>query len=153
MKNMESALRWIVSILNKHDILFQITGGLAARLYGSSRELADIDIDITDDNFSKILPEIEEYVVFGPGQYIDENWNVKLLTLEYKGQLIDIAGGALIFDKNLNKWVSLNTNLLNTTLVSIYGITVPVITKQALLEYKGKLLREVDREDIKALSD
>ncbi|MFZ2522802.1 MAG: hypothetical protein WAW92_00245 [Minisyncoccia bacterium] len=46
MRNTEGALRWIVNILESKSIQFQVTGGFAAKLYGSQRELADIDIDI-----------------------------------------------------------------------------------------------------------
>jgi hypothetical protein len=41
-----NALRWIIGILDRHNIQYQITGGFAAKLYGSSREVNDIDIDI-----------------------------------------------------------------------------------------------------------
>ncbi|NIR53110.1 hypothetical protein GWO43_29865 [candidate division KSB1 bacterium] len=33
------ALKWIVNILNKHDIPFQATGGLATKAFGSKRKL------------------------------------------------------------------------------------------------------------------
>lgn len=46
MRNTEAAFKWIVGLLNKYQILFQITGGFAANLYGSKRELNDIDIDV-----------------------------------------------------------------------------------------------------------
>ena len=50
MKNIKAALIWITNILKKHQIPFQISGGLAAIAYGASRSLADIDIDIPDNN-------------------------------------------------------------------------------------------------------
>jgi hypothetical protein len=53
-----SAFQWIVRILETRAIPFAISGGLAAKSYGSLRELNDIDIDIPDDSFCKIVPEV-----------------------------------------------------------------------------------------------
>ena len=39
-------LRWIVEILNRNHIPYQLVGGLAAKIYGSARDINDIDIDI-----------------------------------------------------------------------------------------------------------
>ncbi len=153
MKDTESALKWIIEILMRNKITFQVTGGFAARLYGSNRELADIDIDVKEDCFEQIFPEVKPYVLSGPQNYLDEEFEVKLMTLEYKGQIIDIAGKAKIFDKNQNEWVELKPDFLNGNYLSIYGITIPVITQKALVEYKGRLLRDVDIEDIRALTN
>lgn len=65
-KDTEKAFKWIVGILEKHDVPFQVTGGLAARVYGSTRALNDIDIDISDDDLDKIFPDVEEHIIFGP---------------------------------------------------------------------------------------
>ncbi|MEX2029256.1 MAG: hypothetical protein WD963_02120 [Candidatus Paceibacterota bacterium] len=69
MKNTEAALKWIVSILEKHNIVYRISGGFAARVYGSQRELADIDVGMQENHFSEILSEIKGYIVSGPENY------------------------------------------------------------------------------------
>ena len=153
MKNTENALKWIVNILESKKVRFQITGGFAAGLYGSNRELADIDIDINDDDFEKITNEVKQYIIFGPEQFKDENWDLKLMTLEYEGQVIDICGESTIFDKNNNKWMLIKTDFSNSNHVNTYGIDIPVITKESLVAYKSKLLRNVDVEDIEALNN
>ena len=152
MKDTIKAFKWIVGILESKKIQFQITGGFAARLYGSDRELADIDIDIKDSDFEKIVDVVRKYIVFGPKHYIDNNWDLKLMTLEYEGQVIDICGESTIFDKNSKQWVLIKTDFANSKQINIYGIDIPVIKKESLIAYKGKLLRDVDIDDIKALT-
>lgn len=152
MRNTEGALRWIVNILKSKNVPFQVTGGFATRLYGSNRELADIDIDINDGDFEKIINEVKQYVVFGPEQFKDENWNLKLMILEYEGQIIDVCGEATVFNKNNKKWVLIKTDFSNSNYFNVYGVDIPVIKKEALIVYKSKLLRDVDIEDIKVLT-
>ncbi|MFZ2484354.1 MAG: hypothetical protein WAX80_01040 [Minisyncoccia bacterium] len=153
MKDTEAALKWIAEILIRNKITFQVTGGFAAKLYGSNRELADIDIDVKEDCFELLLPEVKPCILSGPQNYLDEEFDVKLMTLEYRGQVIDIAGKAKIFDKNKKQWVELKPDFSNGNYISIYGIRIPVITQDALIEYKSMLLRDVDKEDIRVLTN
>ena len=85
-KETEAAFKWIVGLLHTHAIPFRIAGGFAAHWYGSTRPIADIDIGIPDDRFDEIYEDVKEYVTFGPGQYVDEEWDLKLMTLVYKEQ-------------------------------------------------------------------
>ncbi len=150
-ENTIEAFKWIIEILKRNNVVFQITGGFAAKLYGSERELADIDIDIEENRFDLILPEVKEYVIFGPEQYIDENWSLKLMTLKYHDQVIDIAGEEKIFDHDQKKWVRQQDDFSNPTYVTLYGFTVPVIPEEKLINYKKRIARKVDIEDVKQL--
>ncbi len=150
MKNTESAFYWIVGVLKNHKIPFQVSGGLAARLYGSVRKLADIDIDIPEDRFLDILSEVKDRVKFGPRRYQDENWDLLLLTLTYEGQDIDLSGAyeTKVFDKKKTQWVSIKDDFSTATLMNAYGLEVPVMNREELIRYKRTLARDVDEIDI-----
>jgi len=150
MRHTEKAFVWIVELLRKYKIPFQISGGLAAKVYGSDRKLADIDIDIKSKNLKKIILEIKPYIVIGPGRYLDTNWDIKnLATLKYKNQYIDLSESPQkIYDSNKKKWVILHTKFTNSRNKSLFGLSVPVILKQELIAYKTKLNRKCDRYDV-----
>ncbi|MDE2030929.1 MAG: hypothetical protein KGI58_01570 [Patescibacteria group bacterium] len=153
-RDTEGAFRWIVNIIKKHNIPFQIKGGFASRLYGVKRELADIDISIPENRFDELIPEIKEFIVYGPEQYLDDEWDIKLITLTYKNQDIDIAGAykKKNFDKMNQKWVNIPTNFDTSVYMDVYGLNVPVISKTDLINYKKLIQRDVDIFDINALS-
>ena len=80
------ALGWIIEILNRHKIEYQISGGLAGKIFGSERELHDIDIDISKKYFNKILPDISDYIIYGPAHYKD----AKSLDIDLNGIKIKV---------------------------------------------------------------
>ena len=155
MKYTKSAFKWIVSLLNNNKIPFQITGGFAAKIYGSKRKLYDIDIEIPDNDIKKLQKIVRRWIVYGPKRYKDKNWDILLVTLKYKDQLIDISGAysEKEFDKKMGSWIRVGrTNLSKAKKVNIYGIKVPVESKRNLIAYKKKLSRNVDKEDLRQIS-
>jgi hypothetical protein len=116
MKDTESALKWIISILEKHNIQFQIGGGFAAHVYGSGREIADIDIALPEEKFETILPDIQKYVISGPKHFADKDWDLEIMTAEYKGQIIDFCGSnkKKFFDHTKNVWVAFPSDFTTT---------------------------------------
>jgi hypothetical protein len=154
IKDPKAALQWIVAILNRYQVPFQITGGLAAKAYGSDRELVDIDIDIPEEAFSRIVPEVSEYLLFGPAPYQDPSWDLQLMTLLYRGQEIDLCGAhqAKIFDQARKEWVNLKADFPTSEVKELLGISLPVVCRKDLLDYKRKLDRAVDRIDIAAIN-
>ena len=110
-RNTKQALEWIVGILRKHQVPFQISGGCAAKIYGSPRELNDIDIDMPENCFEKILVDVKPFIIYGPAQYKDQKWDLYLMTLNYAGQEIDIgSGNAKISTKDRKEWISFDTD-------------------------------------------
>ena len=153
--NTREALVWISEILKRHRIPFQITGGLAVQAYGSSRPLADIDIEIAEDDFNTIMHEVAAHITFGPAIYKSELWDLYLMTLNYQGQEIDISGAhqTKIFNKVENCWVTLMVNLSKAVYVDIDGLNLPVIPRHELIAYKKILSRPVDLIDLAFLEE
>jgi len=153
-KNTKEAFLWIIGLLQKHKIPFQISGGFAVRLYGSNRELNDIDIGVPDDAIDILYPDVKVYITYGPDRYVDEEWDLKLMSLKYKGQSIDIAGrdSIKLFDKESGVWIAGHRDFITSELKDVYGLVVPVIPKESLIAYKRKIIREVDIADIEFLT-
>lgn len=154
MKNTEAAFHWIIGILKKHNVSFRISGGLAAKIYGCQRPLADIDIDIPEKRFKDILPDVKDRIIIEPKKYFGKIWDIFLVTLRYEGQDIDVcaADTAKIYNSKTGEWINYSDGL-NAEEREIYGMSVPVIPLKDLIEYKTKLGRQVDVEDIKAVQN
>lgn len=153
MKDTEAALGWIVEILNRKNIPFQIGGGFAARIYGVDRLLNDIDIAVPTKNLQDIYEEAKEYITHELRPFKDEKWDVTGMTLEYKGQKIDIVGaqGKKILDDSKKEWVVLENDFSASETHQLYGITISVMPKDFLINYKKILLRDVDKKDLEGL--
>ncbi|MBI2463679.1 hypothetical protein HYV57_01865 [Candidatus Peregrinibacteria bacterium] len=150
---LEKALKWIVCIFQKNEVPFQITGGFAAHIYGAKRQVNDIDIDIPENMMKFLIPDIQEYVTFGPGRYKDERWNLKLITLNYKTQEIDIGGAfeTKIFDDMNNQWKHIPAHFEMCQIHTIFGMRIPVISPEELIAYKKLLSGEHQKGDIEAV--
>lgn len=154
MNNTEEAFNWIISLLESNGIPFRISGGFAARIHGAKRELDDIDIDIRESDIDMLYPYIKDKLIFGPEMYLDESWDLYLATLDFNGQLIDLAGAtkAKIFDLNTNQWVPFKVDFNDMVTCEVFGKKVKVIKVSDLISYKNMLKREVDISDIKELN-
>ncbi|MFA4819678.1 MAG: hypothetical protein WC613_01830 [Candidatus Aenigmatarchaeota archaeon] len=153
MENTKEAFHWIIGVLKRYDVPFQITGGLAAKIYGSPRPLNDFDIDVPDERLREIVLDVRPYIVFGPAHHRDERWDILLMTLEYKGQEIDIDGGygIKICDARTGKLVPVPTDFSHYEEREIFGLKVPVIPREDLIAYKRMLVGEHQQVDIQSV--
>ena len=154
MNKTERAFKWIIAIFQKHEIPFQLSGGFAAKLYGSPREVRDIDFDVPTERINELIPDIKDFIVFGPKKFLSDAFDIALLIrLDYFGQKIDIGGGSdsKTFDRKLDRWTEDKTGFSRFETKKIFGISVPVIKPEDLIEYKSKSPREEDLIDIEAV--
>jgi len=150
-----AALHWIYHILKEHRIRFVITGGFAARTYGSHRTLADIDIEVHNKYFPLIEKSVHKFIVFGPKRYKDKTFDLLLMTLKYEGQLIDICGSdsEKLFDKEKGIWYKEHLDYDAISRKNIYDLVVPIESEKSLIKYKKKISRRVDKQDVKELTE
>jgi predicted nucleotidyltransferase len=148
------ALRWIVDILESNNVPYQIEGGLAAICYGSNRELADIDIFIPNSGFTRINEAVKPFNQFGPDYYIGTHWKLIYQVLNHNGQEIELcdADDAEYLDTKNNLWIKRDIDFGKAETMSVFGTKIKVISKSDLIEYKGKLGRNVDLIDIERIS-
>jgi len=152
MKDPEKTFHWIIEILEKLNITYKISGGLAARAHGVNRELADIDIEVADKDIELIQEMVKPYIIFGPERYTDKDWDLNLMTINHEGQEIDIAGtDAKISNKETLAWEDCPGDLETIEMKEIFGKVVPTESRDSLIAYKRKLGRPVDIEDIRQL--
>lgn len=144
------ALDWIVTIFTDNLIDYQLVGGVAAYFYGSKRQINDIDFYIDFKDLEKINSELKGYITQKPMYYKDENWNITFMKLLYKEQKIEIGDihNCLIYDKKRKNWVKQTIDLQKYTEKNINNISIRIMNKEQLIEYKTILGREVDIQDV-----
>ena len=151
-KSTVEALTWIVPLLRRNGIRFQLTGGFAAQAYGARRRLRDIDITVRKADLAPLAATTRPYVIFGPQRVRDTHWDLHMLTVNYRGQLIDFGSvSAKIFNRGRRRWDGYRPNLRRSTIRSIAGLRLPLEPRESLIRYKRKLARAVDRTDVEQM--
>ena len=147
------ALEWLNNLLDSRYVQYQIVGGLAAKIHGGSREVADIDLYIDKTNAAKILQEVTPYISKPLSHCVEGSWDLEYLQLIYQSQKIEIGlfPGTKIRSAKNDSWHDLHTDFSASVMKSYMGIEVPVIPMPDLISYKQVLGREVDRFDVQEL--
>lgn len=152
-----NALKWIVNILNKHQIPYRIGGGFAAHMYGATRQINDIDITFPGKYFSVIIPEIYEYITYDLKNHIDKKWDCNGLTVKYDDQEIDMTDidTLRMSNKEETKWLQTKDNFRKypNIILNIEDMEVSIIDPRDLIAYKKHLNGEHQLVDIKAVEE
>ena len=137
-------------MLRRDDVPLQVVGGLAARAYGAKRPLADLDFYVPTSRLDGIANVAAPFVSRLPSHYRDECWDIVFMKLEYQGRPIEIGGadGARYFDRRASQWREAGINFDVSVERTIFGVRLPVMPLDQLIEYKQRLDRDVDRQDV-----
>jgi len=151
------AMRWIVGILNTHQVPYRIGGGFAAHVYGSNRPVNDIDISLPGKYFDVLIPDLQEYITAGPTHYKNEKWDCDTLSLNYHGQEIDMTDidTLCMSNKDKTEWFQTKDRYRKypNRILEIEGVNVSLIDPRDLVAYKGELDGEHQLVDIEAVKD
>lgn len=152
-KSVRNALVWLKQILDEQHIAYQIVGGLAAKIHGGTRAVADIDVYIGKKDAEKLLPHIENFVSRPLAHYIENGWDLEYCQLIYQSQKIEIGlvPGTKICGVDSTDWVDLDIDFTRSVERDYLGVTVSVMPKSELIAYKRILGREVDLIDAEEL--
>jgi hypothetical protein len=152
------ALRWIVSLLTRYEIPYQICGGMAAKAYGATRPLVDIDFYAAlqgSPHFQEFLKEIHPYRIREWSPHLSASWDIIYLALNYQGMQIEIGEATTnprFYNHRDGRWEQQRIDFLASIPLHLYGVEVMVMPKDELLAYKAMLAREVDQLDIAQLT-
>jgi hypothetical protein len=150
MRQEPVALGWIVDLLSGLGVPFQAVGGLAARAYGASRPLVDLDFYVPTARLTEIAAAAADFVVRPPAAYRDATWDLSFMKLEFAGCAIELGGAedARFYDIEANRWREARVCFDRSETRLIFGIPVPTMPREQVLQYKRRLGRDVDLEDI-----
>lgn len=149
------ALNWIVSLLNRYKIPYQVVGGLAAQAYGAKRPLVDIDLYLPLDQAQVAMVQMKSYVVRAPLPHHSASWDLIYLALDYQGVRIEIGDSSTnprFYNHRDQRWEPQVIDYTASQSARLYGIDVDVMPRSELLRYKAMLDREVDHVDLKEIA-
>lgn len=145
-------LAHVAEVLLANNILFQLTGGLAAIAYGARRTTSDLDIGVNRVNIPRVQSLFASNVEKGYLEGPQKGGGIYLITLRIEGVRVDIGQVENnCYGYSGERVVCIDSHIENSQIVSIGGMKLPVQNKEELILYKSILAREVDLEDIKQI--
>ena len=150
-----NALKWIVGILDRKEIPYLISGGFAVKVYGGTRDLHDIDIDVPEEFLIELQKEVAPYITLPLGHFNDGKWDMELMTVLYKGQEIDLGGAYNTKLSNIDRteWLPMKVDFSTARKIDVGGIKINVADPERIIAYKKYLDGEHQQEDIKVLQE
>lgn len=145
-------IKKLVNVLEKNRIPFQITGGLAAIIYGARRPFFDIDIDVYKKDISKLRKLFKPHISTDLHHLQDQKFDLYLLTLKINGIFVDISQAENAYIMSNGKKIKMSTNISKAKILEWEGVKLLVQNKTELIAYKKALNRDIDLTDIKQIS-
>jgi len=155
-KGVGEALAWIVGVLERHGVPYQVAGGLAARAYGAARPIVDVDLYAPFDRAGAALEEIRPRIIWGPEHHAGDEWELTFLKADHGGQRVELGDSSSeprFFDRGEDRWVPQRVDYEAGVRVELLGVSAWVMPEEELVRYKRALGRQVDLVDIDQIAN
>lgn len=141
-------LKLLISTFDEHQISYQITGGLAGNIYGSTWPLHDIDIEVPQTRIADVAELFREYTVRPLSRFVDEEFDLMFLALRINEIEVEInqVEDAFIFSDGLR--LKLDTDLSKARKINFLGLDMFVQPLDDIIKYKKLLKRNNDVSDL-----
>lgn len=147
------ALALVVGVLDRHAVVYQVGGGLAAHAWGATRPLVDLDLWVRFDAATAALDELAPRAVVPEGRTQQAQWDVALIVHEVTGCRVELMDAASRprYRAAEGQWHELAVRLDEGVVLPVLGHPALVMPREQLAEVKRRMDREVDRLDLAAL--
>jgi hypothetical protein len=142
----------LVHKLGANGINYQITGGLAGNIHGSSWPLQDIDIDVAAADMHRVTELFAANVVQPLDNYVDEEFDLQLLQLEVGGVRVDISQAEEGYGITPEGRQPMLTDLSRRTKTSLWGLELYVQPLEDIILYKSLIGRSEDLQELQILA-
>jgi hypothetical protein len=147
------AVAWLADLFQERNVRYAAAGGLAARAWGASRPLVDLDFYVHAEDLDRLESDLAPFVVQPLTELENEHWNLSLIRLEYGGVPLELSvgEGAKYREAVTGEWHDACPGFDACPELELFGIPVRVMNRSQLLEYKRRVDRAVDRADIASI--
>lgn len=146
------ALKRINGIFVLADIPYQVTGGLAARIYGATRPLYDLDLEVRPADIEEVRLNVRPLITRDLYHLHDQHFDLNMMTLAMDEVPIDISVvEPVIVCSPGGVWQRCDARLETSVLVDLGGWSVPVVARDELVRYKSIIRRPTDLDDLRQL--
>ncbi len=148
------ALSWLANLLDRHAVSYQVVGGLAARAYGATRPVVDVDLYMPFDQAQPLLAEIQPFIVRQPLPHRSDSWDLVYLALEYADVYIEIGDSSThprFYNRVDARWEAQRLDFDASVTAALFGVMMKVMPREELVRYKRMLDRDVDHEDLEEM--
>ncbi len=148
-----SAVEWLADLFRDRDVRYAAAGGLAARAWGANRPLVDLDFYVHGEDLDRVESDLAPYVVQPLKELTNEHWDLSLLRLEYAGVPLELSvgEGAKYREAKTGKWHDACPDFDQCPEREFLDTRIRVMNREALLEYKRRVDRAVDRADVSSI--
>ncbi|MBK5097457.1 MAG: hypothetical protein JJE01_06720 [Gemmatimonadetes bacterium] len=147
------AMAWLADLFRDQDVRYAAAGGLAARAWGATRPLVDLDFFVHGEDLDRIETDLAPYLVRPLTGIRNDHWDLSFMRLEYSGIPLElsVAEGARYREAATGEWHDACPTFSACPERELLGVKLRIMDRDDLVEYKRRVDRAVDRADVAAI--